>query len=88
MIKIMKYGEVPNSEIFARSVPKTDVAGTVAEIIKNVRENGDEALFEYCEKFTIFSMSMQTMCFQTCLIPNGIIFITINYRVTFLPVTP
>lgn len=51
MIKIMKYGEVPNSEIFARSVPKTDVAGTVAEIIKNVRENGDEALFEYCKKF-------------------------------------
>lgn len=51
MIKIMKYGEVPNSEIFARSVPKIDVAGTVAEIIKNVRENGDKALFEYCEKF-------------------------------------
>lgn len=51
MIKIMKYGEVPNSEILARSVPKTDVAGTVAEIIKNVRENGDKALFEYCEKF-------------------------------------
>lgn len=51
MIKIMKYGEVPNNEIFARSVPKTDVAGTVAEIIKNVRENGDKALFEYCEKF-------------------------------------
>lgn len=47
----MKYGEVPNSEIFARSVPKIDVAGTVAEIIKNVRENGDKALFEYCEKF-------------------------------------
>lgn len=51
MIKIMKYGEVSNSEIFARSVPKIDVAGTVAEIIKNVRENGDKALFEYCEKF-------------------------------------
>ena len=51
MIKIMKYGEVPNSEIFARSVPKIDVAGTVAEIIKNVRENGDKALFGYCEKF-------------------------------------
>lgn len=51
MIKIMKYGEVPNSEIFARSVPKINVAGTVAEIIKNVRENGDKALFEYCEKF-------------------------------------
>lgn len=51
MIKIMKYGEVPNSEIFARSVPKIDVARTVSEIIKNVRENGDKALFEYCEKF-------------------------------------
>lgn len=51
MIKIMKYGEVPNSEIFARSNPKIDVAGTVAEIIKNVREYGDKALFEYCEKF-------------------------------------
>ena len=57
MIKIMKYGEVPNSEIFARSVPKTDVAGTVAEIIKNVRENGDKALFEYCEKFDKVQLS-------------------------------
>ena len=51
MIKIMKYGEVPNSEIFARYVPKTDVAGTVSEIIENVRKNGDAALFAYCEKF-------------------------------------
>lgn len=51
MIKIMKYGEVSNSEIFARSVPKTDVAGTVAEIIESVRKNGDAALFAYCEKF-------------------------------------
>ena len=64
MIKIMKYGEVPNSEIFARSVPKTDVAGTVAEIIKNVRENGDEALFEYCEKFSISNFSMQTTVYR------------------------
>ena len=51
MIKIMKYGEVSNSEIFARSVPKTDVAGTVSEIIENVRKNGDAALLAYCEKF-------------------------------------
>lgn len=51
MIKIMKYGEVPNSEIFARSVPKTDIAGTVSEIIENVKINGDRAIFEYCEKF-------------------------------------
>lgn len=51
MIKIMKYGEVSNSEIFARSVPETDVTGTVAEIIESVRKNGDAALFAYCEKF-------------------------------------
>lgn len=51
MIKIFKYGQVKNDEIFSRSVPKTDVAGTVADIIKNVRENGDKALFEYSEKF-------------------------------------
>ncbi len=51
MIKILKYGEVDNSEIFARAVPAVNVEDTVAEIIKNVRENGDRALFEYTEKF-------------------------------------
>ncbi len=51
MIKIMRYGEVPNSEVFARVEPKMDVSGIVAEIIANVRQNGDKALFEYCEKF-------------------------------------
>ncbi len=51
MIKIMKYGDVPNSEIFARVDGERRVEGTVTEIIKNVRENGDKALFEYNEKF-------------------------------------
>ena len=51
MIRILKYGEVKNSEIFARVVPKMDVESIVAEIIENVREKGDAALFEYCEKF-------------------------------------
>ena len=51
MIKILKYGEVDNSEIFARAVPAVNVEDTVAEIIKNVRENGDKALFEYTERF-------------------------------------
>lgn len=51
MIKILKYGEVPMSEVFARAEDARDVSGTVAEIIKNVRERGDAALFEYCEKF-------------------------------------
>ena len=51
MIKIMKYGEVANSEIFARTVPTVNVEDIVADIIKNIRERGDAALYEYCEKF-------------------------------------
>ena len=51
MIKIMKYGEVANSDIFARAVPTVNVEDVVADIIKNVRERGDAALYEYCEKF-------------------------------------
>ena len=51
MISILKYGEVSNKDIFARAVPTINVEDTVAEIIKNVRERGDQALFEYCEKF-------------------------------------
>ena len=51
MIKILKYGEVPNDEIFARVVPTVDVAEIVSDIITNVRKNGDAALFEYNQKF-------------------------------------
>ena len=51
MIRIMKYGEVPNSEIFLRNMPTMNVTDTVAEILWNVRERGDEALREYTEKF-------------------------------------
>lgn len=51
MIKILKYGDEPNSKIFARTIPQTDVEGVVAEIIANVRANGDKALYEYSKKF-------------------------------------
>ena len=51
MIKIMKYGQVPNSEIFARVTPTVDVAGIVADILYDVRKNGDKAVFAYCAKF-------------------------------------
>lgn len=51
MIKILKYGEVSNEDIFARCVPEVNVEDIVSDIIKNVRTNGDAALFEYCEKF-------------------------------------
>ena len=51
MIKIMKYGEVKNEEIFARGTSATGVEDIVADIIYDVRKNGDSALFKYCEKF-------------------------------------
>ena len=51
MIRVMKYGEVSNEEIFARSMPTANVTETVAEILKNVKERGDEALREYTLRF-------------------------------------
>lgn len=51
MIKIYKYGEVSNSEIFSRENISPDVEGIVSDIIANVIENKDKALFEYTERF-------------------------------------
>ena len=51
MIRILPYGQVPNSEIFARMEPAVDVASIVSEIIANVRSRGDAALFDYCKQF-------------------------------------
>jgi len=51
MIKIMKYGQVPHSEIFARVTPAVNVEGIVADIIANVRSNGDKAVLNYNLKF-------------------------------------
>ena len=51
MIKIFRYGEVPNEELFFRQDLKSGVEDVVAGIIDNVRKNGDEALLEYSLKF-------------------------------------
>lgn len=51
MIKIYKYGEVSNSEIFARDNIASGVEEVVSGIIENVKKNGDKALYEYAEKF-------------------------------------
>ena len=51
MIKILKCSEVSNDEIFSRDNISANVEDIVSDIIKNVRENGDKALFEYTEKF-------------------------------------
>ena len=56
MIRIYKYGEVSNDEIFARAEVKVDVAGIVSDIIANVRQRGDAALREYCERFDKVSL--------------------------------
>ncbi len=51
MIKIMKYGEISNAEIFARVTPQFDVSGIVSGILADVKTNGDKALLAYTEKF-------------------------------------
>lgn len=51
MIRILKYGEVSDNEIFSRMNPGMDVSAIVSDIIRTVREKGDEALLEYTRKF-------------------------------------
>jgi histidinol dehydrogenase len=57
MIKILKYEKMSRSEIFASNEKELDVSAPVSEIIKNVRENGDAALYEYTEKFDKVKLS-------------------------------
>ena len=51
MIRILEYGKLPNSEIFARVSPQADVAEAVAQIIQPVRAEGDKALLDYTLRF-------------------------------------
>ncbi len=51
MIKIMKYGEVSNSDIFARAENAVNVEAIVSDIIENVKTRGDAAVIEYTERF-------------------------------------
>ena len=51
MIKIYNYGEVSNNEIFSRDNIAVNVEGIVSDIIANVINRGDEAIFEYALKF-------------------------------------
>ncbi len=50
-MKILRRSEVPDEEIFARNEPFSDVREAVAEILKNVKERGDEALRDYTLRF-------------------------------------
>lgn len=51
MIKILEYNKLSKEEIFDRGSSVPDVSKTVADIIENVRANGDKALIEYAKKF-------------------------------------
>lgn len=51
MIKILNFNEVPKEEIFSRSEAIASVEGIVADIIENVKANGDQAVLDYCRKF-------------------------------------
>ncbi len=51
MIRILPVSEVSPREIFARVTPTANVEAVVAEIIQNVRENGDRALLDYTRRF-------------------------------------
>ena len=61
MIRIMKYGEVPNDEIFARAIKGNDISATVADILENVRTRGDAALKEYTARFDKAELSDLTV---------------------------
>lgn len=51
MIKIMDYSKTANEEIFFRGMSASGVENIVADIISDVKENKDKALFKYCKKF-------------------------------------
>ena len=51
MLKIYVRGETPDAELVRREAASRDVSGTVAEIIADVRANGDAALMKYNAKF-------------------------------------
>lgn len=51
MIRILRYDPENKDSVLERKVSSKDVSASVREIINNVKEKGDEALFEYTEKF-------------------------------------
>ncbi len=57
MIQILKDSEVTLEEILARSVPTEQVTDVVADILADVKQNGDAALLRYAEKFDHVALS-------------------------------
>ncbi|MBQ1186525.1 MAG: histidinol dehydrogenase [Clostridia bacterium] len=57
MIKIYDINKLTLEEILSRETSATGVEEIVADIIANVKKNGDAALYEYCEKFDKVKLS-------------------------------
>ena len=57
MIKIYDANKLSLDEMLARETTATGVEDIVSGIIKDVRENGDAALYKYCEKFDKVTLS-------------------------------
>ena len=57
MIKIYDINKLTLDEILARETSATGVEDIVSGIIKDVKENGDAALYKYCEKFDKVTLS-------------------------------
>ena len=52
MIKIIDINNASENDILTRDIKlESGVEGTVAQIIENVKANGDAALLDYCERF-------------------------------------
>ena len=64
MIRILRYGEVDNREIFARVESTVKVEDIVTDIIREVRARGDAALREYTEKFDKAALDSLTVTEQ------------------------
>lgn len=59
MIKIMNIEDTKTSDILTRDINlETGVEEIVSGVIENVKQNGDKALFEYCEKFDGAKLSL------------------------------
>ena len=57
MIKIFDINKLTLEEILSRETTATGVEEIVAGIIFDVKQNGDAALYKYCEKFDKVSLS-------------------------------
>ncbi len=57
MIKIIQNVTADREEVFTAKEQKVDVSKAVSDILADVKERGDKALFEYTEKFDKVSLS-------------------------------